>query len=200
MYDPATGKFTLISTCFPTHHLIFAEDANNTLWVSSGGAGPASSAGSTARCSEETGDERKRRAGRRSSSTPTATASATTMSSPTSRSIRRRTSASDRLLQRGGQPDGRLGVGTIARPIPGRSCASIRTTQLTEIYEPPSPGYGPRGGDIGRDGVYWASLASGHLGKFDRSNARCSTGRPQPASTARRAGRSIIFPGRSSRM
>jgi hypothetical protein len=28
MYDPASGKFTLISTCFPTHHLIFAEDAN----------------------------------------------------------------------------------------------------------------------------------------------------------------------------
>ena len=38
MYDPATGKFTLISTCFPTHHLIFAEDANNTLWTSAGGA------------------------------------------------------------------------------------------------------------------------------------------------------------------
>ena len=35
MYDPATGKFTLISTCFPTHHLIFAEDANQTVWTSS---------------------------------------------------------------------------------------------------------------------------------------------------------------------
>ena len=33
------GKFTLISTCFPTHHLIFAEDANHTLWTSSGGGG-----------------------------------------------------------------------------------------------------------------------------------------------------------------
>ena len=40
MYDPASGKFTLISTCFPTHHVIFAEDANNTLWVSSGVSGP----------------------------------------------------------------------------------------------------------------------------------------------------------------
>jgi len=28
----------LISTCFPTHHLVFAEDANHTLWTSSGGA------------------------------------------------------------------------------------------------------------------------------------------------------------------
>ena len=37
MYDPATGKITLIRTCFSTHHLIFAEDANNTLWASAGG-------------------------------------------------------------------------------------------------------------------------------------------------------------------
>src|SRR5207248_9545229 len=29
MYDPKTGKITLIRTCFPTHHLAFAEDANN---------------------------------------------------------------------------------------------------------------------------------------------------------------------------
>ncbi len=33
MLDPASGKFTLISTCFTTHHLIFAEDANHTLWT-----------------------------------------------------------------------------------------------------------------------------------------------------------------------
>ena len=45
-------------------------------------------------------------------------------------------------------------------------------TALTEIYEPPLPGYGPRGGDIDSKGVFWASLASGHLASFDRSNAR----------------------------
>src|SRR3989475_764339 len=39
MYDPKTGKITLIRTCFPTHHLVFAEDANNTLWTSAGGPG-----------------------------------------------------------------------------------------------------------------------------------------------------------------
>ena len=38
-FNPATEKFTLISTCFPTHHLNFAEDANQTLWTSSGVAG-----------------------------------------------------------------------------------------------------------------------------------------------------------------
>src|SRR3569832_630749 len=29
----------MIDTCFATHHLVFAEDANNTLWTSSGGGG-----------------------------------------------------------------------------------------------------------------------------------------------------------------
>ena len=34
VYDPETKKFTFIDTCFGTHHLNFAEDANNTLWLS----------------------------------------------------------------------------------------------------------------------------------------------------------------------
>jgi hypothetical protein len=38
MYDPKTGKYTPINTCFSTHHLMFAEDDNNTLWTSGGGA------------------------------------------------------------------------------------------------------------------------------------------------------------------
>ena len=29
-----TRQFTFIDTCFGTHHLNFAEDANNTLWLS----------------------------------------------------------------------------------------------------------------------------------------------------------------------
>ena len=33
VYDPKTKKLTHISTCFSTHHLMFAEDANNTLWT-----------------------------------------------------------------------------------------------------------------------------------------------------------------------
>ena len=37
IYDPKTQKITHISTCFGTHHLMFAEDANNTLWTSGGG-------------------------------------------------------------------------------------------------------------------------------------------------------------------
>ena len=34
VYDPKTQKFTMIDTCFGTHHLNFAEDADNTLWLS----------------------------------------------------------------------------------------------------------------------------------------------------------------------
>ena len=37
VYDPKTKELTHISTCFGTHHLMFAEDANNTLWTSGGG-------------------------------------------------------------------------------------------------------------------------------------------------------------------
>src|SRR5205823_15086518 len=51
-------------------------------------------------------------------------------------------------------------------------------TALAEIYEPPLPGYGPRGGDIDRNGVFWASLASGHLASFDRSKCKGSLNGP----------------------
>src|SRR5438034_1158373 len=40
MYDPKTNTWTLISTCFATHHLYFAsKDPNYTLWTSAGGPG-----------------------------------------------------------------------------------------------------------------------------------------------------------------
>ena len=49
-------------------------------------------------------------------------------------------------------------------------------TALTEIYEPPLPGYGPRGGDIDSNGVFWASLASGHLASFDGRKCKVLNG------------------------
>ena len=36
VYDPKTKELTHISTCFRTHHLMFAEDENDTLWTSGG--------------------------------------------------------------------------------------------------------------------------------------------------------------------
>src|SRR5690606_5190664 len=37
VYDPTTDIYTPINTCFGTHHLMFAEDEDNTLWTSGGG-------------------------------------------------------------------------------------------------------------------------------------------------------------------
>ena len=34
------------------------------------------------------------------------------------------------------------------------------------------PGFGPRGGDIDSKGVVWVSLASGHIGMFDRRKCK----------------------------
>src|SRR5439155_1547031 len=59
MYDPATGKCTLISTCFQTHHLNFGNDANQTLWTSTGIGGPGVLGWLNRKMFEETGDEMK---------------------------------------------------------------------------------------------------------------------------------------------
>jgi hypothetical protein len=174
MYDPATGKFTLISTCFPTHHVILAEDANNTLWFSSGVTGPGAFGWINRKMFEETGDEVRSQGwspfvldtngnGRRD-----AYVEPGQPADPT-----KDTRVAANLYSVGYNPkDGsiwgtQLGFpGRVVRVAPGPDPTH---TSLTEVYEPPFPGYGPRGGDIDRNGVYWASLASGHLGKFDRS-------------------------------
>jgi hypothetical protein len=70
--------------------------------------------------------------------------------------------------------------GYIVRVAPGPNPAE---TALTEIYEPPSPGFGPRGGDVDRNGVYWVSLASGHLASFDRRKCKVLRGPATAAGT-----------------
>jgi hypothetical protein len=59
MYDPATGKWALISTCFATHHLIFAEDANHTIWTSASGGGEGAIGWLNRKLYDETGDEQR---------------------------------------------------------------------------------------------------------------------------------------------
>ncbi|MSQ58890.1 MAG: hypothetical protein EXR36_04420, partial [Betaproteobacteria bacterium] len=86
MYDPKTGKITLIGTCFSTHHIVFAEDANNTLWTSAGGPQSGAIGWLNRKVFEETGDEMKAQG----------------------------------------------------------------WTALAEVFEPPLPGFGPRGMDIDR--------------------------------------------------
>jgi hypothetical protein len=177
MYDPATGKFTLIDLCFPTHHLIFGEDKDNTLWFSSGVGGLSVAGWLNRRMFEETGDHAKSQGW-----------------SPfvldTNGNGRR-----DDWVQPN-QPvdpakDKRVGVnfysvvvnpqdgsvwGQSLSPWPSYVVRFDPKTQLSEIYAPPLPGYGGRGGDIDRNGVFWTSLASGHLGEFDRRKCKVLNG------------------------
>jgi len=177
MFDPQSGKFTLISTCFSTHHLVFAEDANNTLWTSAGGAANPVVGWLNRKLFEETGDEERAQGwtpfildtngnGKRDDWTEPG--------EPLD-------PAKDKRVVTGlyavavNPADGtvwgtsRSFPGYVVRVNPGPDPTH---TALTEIYEPPLPGYGPRGGDIDRDGVYWASLASGHLASFDRRKCK----------------------------
>jgi len=188
MYDPATGKFTLISTCFPTHHVVLAEDANNTLWFSSGVTGPGVFGWINRKMFEETGDEVRSQGwspfvldtngnGKRDSYIEPGQPADPTKD----------TRVAANLYSVAVNPvDGsiwgtQLGFpGRVVRVAPGPDPTH---TALTEIYEPPFPGYGPRGGDIDRNGVFWASLASGHLASFDRS--KCTGALNGPKATGK---------------
>ena len=180
IYDPKTKKFTLIDTCFSTHHLVFAEDANNTLWLSSGGAGSGILGWLNTKMFDETGDEQKSQGW-------------TAFILDTNGNGKR-----DEYVEPDQPVDptkdkrivsGYYGIGV--NPVDGSIWGSVLrfpgavirvnpgdnppATTLTEIYEVPwnEPkaavnGYGPRGMDIDRNGVVWVPLASGHLASFDR--------------------------------
>jgi hypothetical protein len=177
MYDPATGKFTLISTCFQTHHLIFAEDANQTLWTSTGVTGPGAFGWLNRKMYEETGDEAKSQGWTPFILDTNSNGKRDEYVEPdqpvdSARDKRVHVSMYSVIVN---PVDGSvwgtsLGVpGYIVRVNPG---ADPTHTAITEIYQPPLPGYGPRGGDIDRNGVFWASLASGHLASFDRTKCK----------------------------
>ena len=179
VYDPATKKLTHISTCFSTHHLMFAEDANNTLWTSGGGpvvgwldtkkfdatGDEQASQGWTALILDTNGD------GTRGEYVePTR---------PVDPTKDKRVNAG--LYSVAPAPDGSiwgtsLGYpGAIVRLTPG---ANPPATALAEVFEPPMKdgkpvsGFSPRGGDVDRNGVFWAAMASGHLASFDRRKCK----------------------------
>jgi hypothetical protein len=177
MYDPKSGKFTLIRTCFPTHHLQFGFDANNTLWTSAGGAQSGAVGWLNRKMFEETGDEAKSQGwtalildtngnGKRDDYVEP--------DQPVDPKKDKRIAAAFYGIAPS-PADGSiwgsvLGYpGAIVRLNPG---ANPPATALAEIYEPPMPGYSPRGMDIDRNGVVWAPLASGHFASFDRRKCK----------------------------
>ncbi len=176
VYDPKTKKLTHIGTCFSTHHLMFAEDANNTLWTSGGGQVVG---WLNTKMFDATGDEEKSQGwtalilDTNGNGTRDAYVEPNEPVDPTK----------DKRIAAGfyavaPAADGSVWAsslgfpGSIIRLMPG---ANPPETALTEIYEPPwnDPkatvrGFSPRGMDIDRNGVAWAALASGHLASFDR--------------------------------
>jgi hypothetical protein len=186
MYDPKTQKLTHIGTCFGTHHLMFAEDANNTLWTSGGGQVVG---WLNTKMFEETGDEEKSQGwtalildtngnGKRDAYVES--------DQPVDPTKDKRYGAA--FYSVAPAPDGSiwgsvLGFpGAIVRLSPG---SNPPETALAEVFEPPfdnpkAPvqGFSPRGMDIDRDGVAWVALASGHMGSFDRRKCKGSLNGP----------------------
>ena len=183
MYDPKTKKFTLISTCFSTHHLVFAEDANHTLWTSAGGPASGVVGWLNRKMFEETGDEQKSQGW-------------TPLILDTNGNGKR-----DEWVEPN-QPvdsakDKRVAAafyGVAVSPVDGSVWGSSQgfpssivrlnpgpnpsETALAELYEVPLDvgAYGIRGMDIDRNGVVWSSLSSGHLASFDRRKCKVLNG------------------------
>ena len=201
VYDPETKQTSMIDTCFSTHHLVFASDANNTLWTSSGGGGGVVGWLNT-RLWHQTHDEQKSQGwtalvldtngnGKRDAyldseqkvlTAPSGESlgTSTALSGPTDATRDTRLNAAFYGLAVGN--DGMvwgsvLGFpGGIVRLNPGPNPPQ---TALAEYYEvpwknPKAPvwGYSPRGMDIDGENVVWVALGSGHLASFDRRKCK----------------------------
>jgi hypothetical protein len=177
MYDPGTGEYRHISTCFGTHHLMFAMDEDNTLWTSGGGQVVG---WLNTRQYLETGDEAASQGW-----TPLVLDTNgngvrdayVEPNEPVDPSKDKRVAAGFYAVSPA--PDGSVWAsslgypGAVVRLVPGEK---PEETALAEIYElpldangVPIEGFSPRGMDVDRNGVAWVALASGHLGRFDRT-------------------------------
>ncbi|HWF08574.1 MAG TPA: carboxypeptidase-like regulatory domain-containing protein [Bryobacteraceae bacterium] len=201
VYDPATKQTSMIDTCFATHHLLFAEDANNTLWTSSGGGGGVIGWLNT-KMYDQTHDEQQSQGwsalvldtngnGKRDgyaeseqkvttapSGESLGTSAAVTAIAPPDKDTRLNAAPYGIAIGTDGSVWGSvLGFpGGIVRVTPG---SNPPETTLTEYYEVPwnNPkakvqGYSPRGMDIDRNNVAWVALGSGHLASFDRKKCK----------------------------
>lgn len=210
VYDPVTNQISMIDTCFGTHHLEFAEDADNTLWTSSGGGGgvvgwlntkkwdethdAAKSQGWTALVLDTNGNgkrdayvENEQSVGVVPSIERPGTSFALKASTDATKDTRLNAAFYGIAVSFDGIVWGTvLGFpGGIVRLNPGTNPPE---TALAEYYEVPWNdsrarvwGYSPRGLDIDRNGIVWAALASGHLASFDRRKCKRPLNGPNAA-------------------
>jgi len=201
MYDPATKQVSLIDTCYSTHHLLFASDANNTLWTSTGGGGGVVGWLNT-KLWDQTHDEQKSQGwtalvldtngnGKRDDyvqaeqnvvTAPSGESLGTSVAISRVPDPKKDTRLNAAFYGLGIAPDGMvwgsvLGFpGGLVRLNPGTHPPE---TALAEYYEvpwrnakAPVSGYSPRGMDVDGNGVVWVALGSGHLASFDRKKCK----------------------------
>ena len=185
-YDPEQEEFVLIDTCFDTHHLQFAEDADDTLWIS----GDGNVVGwINTRLYDETGNEQASQGW-----CPTivdtngdgrAGAYVEPGEAPDPAKDTRINGFAYGIIPN--PVDGSVWVARpYPNPVPGQLVRLDPETCLAEVYEPPFEtdavppeqwGHGPRGIDVDRHGVIWTALGgSGHLASFDRSDCAVLNG------------------------
>jgi hypothetical protein len=185
VFDPKTNKLTHIDLCFTTHHMAFAEDKDNTLWFSAGGARAPVVGWLNTRKFLETGDEAGSQGwtpfildtngnGKRDEGY-------VEPNRPVDPSKDKRIIAG--LYGIGYDPnDGSIWGSVLSMPggvihvIPGDNPPATTLSEYYEVpfNEPRAPvnGFGPRGADLDRNGVVWIPLASGHLASFDRKKCK----------------------------
>ena len=181
VFDPKTKEYKFVDTCYGTHHPQFGYDANDTLWTSGGGpvvgwlntkmflatGDSAKSQGWTAMILDTNGN------GKRDAYVEP--------NQPVDPTKDKRVVAGFYAVMPH-PTDGsvwgtfRSNPGAVVRIAPG---SNPPQTALTEVYNVPLPGFGPRGGDIDSKGVVWVSLASGHMGAFDRRKCKAPLNGPK---------------------
>jgi hypothetical protein len=178
VYDPKTKQFTFIDTCFGTHHLNFAEDANHTLWLSNNLQNELALAGwVNTKLFWETRD-----AGKSQGWTPLIVdTNANGKRDAWVEPNQPEDPAKDKRTGLGlygiaySPADGSIWGSNITFPgwvIRLQLGSNPSETALVEVYKVPPPGFGMRGFDVDRKGIAWVTLASGHMASFDRRKCR----------------------------
>ena len=180
-YDPATGEFRLIDTCFATHHLQFDNDADQTLYFNEL-LGPIVGWLNT-REYDRTGDEQATQGWCPqvvdSNGDGKITKPWNVPGQPAD--PRRDTEVRHNLYSVIPSPVDNSVWGA-SENTPGYILRVDRgdnppETCMTEVYKVPEPGIDPRGIDIDSNGVVWTALAaSSHLASLDRSKCRVFNG------------------------
>jgi hypothetical protein len=182
MYDPKTEKFVMVNTCFPTHHVQFGFDANNTLWASAGGPASGAAGWINVKMLEETGDEVKSQGWTPFILDTNGNGKRDEYTEP-NQAFDPNKDRRVNVAFYGVAPsrDGTVWGTSLAFPgyavrLDPTKGGNPSETSLAEIYEIPAPGYGPRGMDIDTQNVVWIPLASGHMAAFDRRKCKVLNG------------------------